>query len=536
MSDPLGEPAETIDSAVDQGGTAADSESSQTVDPTPSAPTAPQATTESVTTSTQQTQPEAPAQPPPQPSGESEPDSAPAPSGDGEGQSSDPVGAVSATSKQTSESVQATAGQSSDAAGQAPDPARPSDSGGAEASGSTDPLTESATGTTQSLHPLTEGADATLGATSSVTPPVEATLPEEAGFPSVAGAVDPVANATPDVGSGIDPTVGSGADHLVGTLGGTAPILPPPSFEAPASVFELPPTLAGASLDVPSHVANASLPPPLTPPDELGGTTGSLTDTAGGLTQQLAQAPDPLGQTLSDTLGAGTALPDASLPPPLTPPDELGGTTGSLTDTAADTFGTGGSHEIGESTRSLLDAVANGLSSTGAVYGRAAALVLLLGLMAMRLSSAMTVAAAYATAGIGESMRTGWLTSWGSVRCFAVNASRLVSAPFPSVARTGGGALGSPFQRLGQGALAEVAGLRPPNPFRGHPGPRAIVGSVTRRSARQLIGVLLLAAASLLALARLLERRGLLPRLRVCIAVIGTSVLVAVGIVLALAP
>ena len=531
MSDPLGEPTGTTDSVVDQGtsgtasatdqGTSATvSESSETVDPT-SSPASAQ-TTESVTT---------PAQPPPS----SEGTPATATSDDGEGQSSDPVGAVSTTSKDASESVQANAGQSSGAGGQALDTARPSDIGGTGAAGSTDPLTESAPGTTQPLHPLSESADATLGATSSVTPPMETTLPEGAGTSSVAGAADPLTRATHDVGSGIDPTVGSSADNFAGAPGGLEPVLQPLSFEAPANAFELPPTLGGAQVAV-AAVPDASLPPPLTPPDgplalkdELGGTTGTLTDTAGGLTQQLAQAPDPLGQTLSDTLGAGTAS-------PLTPPDELGGTTGTLTDTAAHTFGTGDSHEIGESTRSLLDAVANGLSSTGAVYGRAAALVLLLGLMAMRLSSAMTVATAYATAGIGESMRTGWLTSWGSVRCFAVNASRLISAPLPSVARIGGGALGGVFQPPGQGALGEVAGLRPPNPFRGYPGPRAIVDGGTGRSARQFLAALLLAGASLLAAARLLERRGLLQWVRLCIAVIGASILLAVGLVLALAP
>jgi hypothetical protein len=555
MSDPLGEPTGTTDSVVDQGtsgtasatdqGTSATgSESSETVDPTSSGPTSAQ-TTETVTTSAQKTEAEAPAQPPPPSEGKP----ATATSGDGEGQSSDPVGAVSTTSKEASESVQANAGQSSGAGGQALDTARPSDTGGTGAAGSTDPLTESAPGTTQPFHPLNESADATLGATSSVTPPMETTLPEGAGTSSVAGAADPLTRATHDVGSGIDPTVGSSADNFAGAPGGLEPVLQPLSFEAPANAFELPPTLGGAQVAV-AAVPDASLPPPLTPPDgplalkdELGGTTGTLTDTAGGLTQQLAQAPDPLGQTLSDTLGAGTALPDASLPPPLTPPDgplalkdELGGTTGTLTDTAAHTFGTGDSHEIGESTRSLLDAVANGLSSTGAVYGRAAALVLLLGLMAMRLSSAMTVATAYATAGIGESMRTGWLTSWGSVRCFAVNASRLVSAPLPSVARIGGGALGGVFQPPGQGALGEVAGLRPPNPFRGYPGPRAIVDGGTGRSARQFLAALLLAGASLLAAARLLERRGLLQWVRLCIAVIGASILLAVGLVLALAP
>jgi hypothetical protein len=532
MSDPLGEPTGSIDSVVDQGtsGTASAtdqgtsttvSESSETVDPTSSGPT-PAQTTEPVTTSAQKAEAEAPAQPPP--SSEGKPTTAT--SGDGEGQSSDPVGAVSTTSKEASESVQANAGQSSGAGGQAFDTARP---------GSTDPLTESAPGTTQPLHPLNESADATLGATSSVTPPIETTLPGGAGITSIPGAADPLTRATHDVGSGIDPTVGSSADNFVGAPGGLEPVLQPLSFEAPANAFELPPTLGGAQVAV-AGLPDASLPPPLTPPDELGGTTGSLTDTTGGLTLPLAQAPEPLGQTLADTVGAGTALPDASLPPPLTPPDELGGTTGSLTDTAADTFGTGGSHEIGESTRSLLDAVANGLSSTGAVYGRAAALVLLLGLMAMRLSSATTVAAAYATAGIGESMRTGWLTSWGSVRCFAVNASRLVSAPFPSVARIGGGALGGVFQPPGQGALGEVAGLRPRNPFRGYPGPRAIVDGGTGRSAGQFLAALLLAGASLLAAARLLERRGLLQRVRLCIAVIGASILLGVGIVLALAP
>jgi hypothetical protein len=364
---------------------------------------------------------------------------------------------------------------------------------------------------------------------------METTLPGGAGTTSIAGAADPLTRATHDVGSGIDPTVGSSADNFAGAPGGLEPVLQPLSFEAPANAFELPPTLGGAQAAV-AALPDAGLQPPLTPPDGLGGTTGLLTDTTGGLTQPLAQASDPFGQTLTDTLGAGTALPDASLQPPLTPPDGLGGTTGLLTDTAADTFGTGGSHEIGESTRSLLDAVANGLSSTGAVYGRAAALVLLLGLMAMRLSSAMTVATAYATVGIGESMRTGWLTSWGSVRCFAVNASRLISAPLPSVARIGGGALGGVFQPPGQGALGEVAGLRPPNPFRGYPGPRAIVDGGTGRSARQFLGALLLAGASLLAAARLLERRGLLQRVRLCIAVMGASILLGVGIVLALAP
>jgi hypothetical protein len=478
MSDPLGEPTGSIDSVVDQGtsGTASatdqgtsttGSESSETVDPTSSGPT-PAQTTEPVTTSAQKTEAEAPAQPPP--SSEGKPTTAT--SGDGEGQSSDPVGAVSTTSKEASESVQANAGQSSGAGGQAFDTARP---------GSTDPLTESVPGTTQPLHPLNESADATLGATSSVTPPMETTLPGGAGTTSIPGAADPLTRATHDVGSGIDPTVGSSADNFVGAPGGLEPVLQPLSFEAPANAFELPPTLGGAQVAV-------------------------------------------------------AGLPDASLPPPLTPPDELGGTTGSLTDTAADTFGTGGSHEIGESTRSLLDAVANGLSSTGAVYGRAAALVLLLGLMAMRLSSATTVAAAYATAGIGESMRTGWLTSWGSVRCFAVNASRLVSAPLPSVARIGGGALGGVFQPPGQGALGEVAGLRPPNPFRGYPGPRTIIDGGTGRSAGRLLAALLLAGASLLAAARLLERRGLLQRVRLGIAVMGASILLGVGIVLALAP
>jgi hypothetical protein len=146
------------------------------------------------------------------------------------------------------------------------------------------------------------------------------------------------------------------------------------------------------------------------------------------------------------------------------------------------------------------------------------------------------VAAAYATAGIGESMRTGWLTSWGSVRCFAVNAFRLVSAPLPSVERIGGAALGGVYQPPGQGALGEVAGLRAPNPFRGYPGPRAIVNGGTGRSAGKFLGAILLAGASLLAAARLLERRGLLQRLSICLAVMGASILLAVGIVLVLAP
>jgi hypothetical protein len=439
--------------------------------------------------------------------------------------------------------VQATAGQGSDGAGQALDTVRSSDPGGILAAGSTDPLTESATGTSQSLHPLTEGADATLGAASSVTPPVETTLPEGAGITSVAGAADPVASATSDVVSRIDPTIGAGAGDLIG-----APILQPLSFEAPASAFELPPTLAGAGFDLPSQVAMSPVPdgglPPLGLPDELGGTTGSLTDTVGGLTQPLAQAPDPLGQTLADTVGTEMPVPGGGLPPltppdgppPLGLPDELGGTTGSLTDTAADTFGTGVSHEFGESTRSVVDAVANGLSSTAAVYGRAAALVLLLGLMAMRMSTTMTAAAAYANAGIGESIRTGWLTSWGSVRCLAVNASRVVSASFPSVTPTGGRAVGGVLQPSGRGVLGGLAELRPPNPFRRHPSPGSIGGGVARGSARLFLGALVLAGTSLLAAARLLQRRGRLLRLRLCVAVIGASVLVAVGIVLALVP
>jgi hypothetical protein len=240
---------------------------------------------------------------------------------------------------------------------------------------------------------------------------------------------------------------------------------------------------------------------------------------------------------LVDTIGGGMTGPDVGLPQPLTLPDELGGTTGSAVDSTPDTF-VGVSHDFGESTRSVLDAVANGLSTTAAVYGRAAALVVLLGFMAMRMSTAISATAAYATAGIGDSIRTGWLTSWGTVRCLSANASRAVSAPFLSAssASTSARTLGTVFQSSGRDVLGGLGDMQPRNPFRRDPSPPATGRRAGSTSSGRFLIALLLAAAGPLVAARELWRRRLLMRLTLFLAVLGASILIAVGTVLALVP
>lgn len=287
--------------------------------------------------------------------------------------------------------------------------------------------------------------------------------------------------------------------------------------------------------------------PALGLPDELGGTTGSLADTAGGLTQTAGESAEQVGSP-------GVGLVDSPVQPLLGLPNGDAAATdtnpflGGTDTTVEPVIGAGQSHGIDESAGSLLDSIANGLSSSAAVYGRAAALVLLLGLMAARLSATMTAVAAYATAGVGESVRTGWLTSWGSARCLVVNASRAVAVPFasafqgaPSPASAGG--QGRPVRRSGGGALGAFVRRRPPWPFQGHLGPRGIPGSVKGAGLADFLRVLLWVAGGLLALAavpaRMLGRGRLLvlsAPLKLSFAVAGVSTLLVVGIVLLSAP
>jgi hypothetical protein len=262
--------------------------------------------------------------------------------------------------------------------------------------------------------------------------------------------------------------------------------------------------------------------------------------------QPFVQAVDPLEPTVSGVGGPVLGLPDPAVGP------LLGATNGApdvpvgpIDASVQPVVGAGAPHGFGESVRSAMDAIANGLAATSSAPARLAAMVFLLGLLAARLSGTVSAVAGYAFAGTGVSVRSAWLTSWGSARCLVVNASQAMSTSFVSTASARGSSF-SASRRSGSnggGVLAALTERGPLRPFDGGVNPRGIFGSVGDSGLGRFMRVLLFIAAGLLALAalpaRALRERGfpwLRMGLRLSFAVIAASILLALGVVLLVAP
>jgi hypothetical protein len=315
----------------------------------------------------------------------------------------------------------------------------------------------------------------------------------------------------------------------------------------------LQPTLPGL-LDPVADLPNPAVQPLLDPTDGLTGTTQAITQTADGTVQPLVQTTDPLQPTLPGLLDPVADLPNPAVQPLLDPTGGVAGNAGALAETAdgvaaQPVIGVEEPHGLAESVRSAVDSIANGLAATSSASARLAALVFLLGVMAARLSSTASAVAGYAFAGAGVSIRSAWLTSWGSARCLVVNASQAMSTSFGSTAsapassfsgsrRSAGAAV-----RRGGGVLTALAERGPLHPFAGGATPRRIPGRVGDSGLGHFLKVLFFIAAGLLALAalpaRAFRRRGvpsLRTGLRLSFAVTAVAIMVGMGVVLLLAP
>jgi hypothetical protein len=497
---------------------------SEPAEPAPTVPDSPEPTTESVTSSVQQ----APTEPPP------------------------PSIEPSEVTPQA-DSVQSIAGEATGTGGQTPDGSDGSEAGLTPAGGATDPVSEPAGGTADTTNPV---ADPTP--TVDAQPPV-ANLDETVPAPTdtsgpVAGPTDAVAGATGDISQAADPLVSGGtsaldpvvhaADAGQPTVGSTEPILEPVSFDAPSNILQLPANLDAGVVD-----PVVGLPDPLVAP-LLGATegvagSGAVAETVDGVVQPLVQVVDPLEPTASGVVDPVVGLPDPLVAPLLGAPDGANDVPMQAIDAAQPVFGAGAPHGLGESVRSAVDAIASGLAATSSAPARLAALVFLLGVMAARLSGTVSAVAGYAFAGAGVSVRSAWLTSWGSARCLVVNASQTMSTPFVSTASSPGSSFSAARRPRGNGSgvLAVLAGRGPLRPFDGSLNPRGILGSVGDSGLSRFLRVLLFIAAGLLTLAvlpaRALRRRGfpwLRTGLRLSFAVIAASILLALGVVLLIAP
>jgi hypothetical protein len=603
MSDPLVQPADAVD-AVDQTASTTVSSTSDPVDPASGAPTAPEPTTTSVDTSVAPTP-----EPPTTSSVDTSVAPTPAPptgSGDATlsvdtGSSQD--GGASVAGGSTGGVVESTTG-TNDVVPQVTTGVDPT-AGGTTGVDPTAGGTPQVTTTVDELAPQGDG----LSSLGGIDPTMGSLGSQGDALTPIAG-VDPVTSATHEVIGGLDPSAAGGlldpavpgVDTTGATVGGLDPLLQPISFDAPPNTFELPPSLGQGALDVTPQAGMEQLTDPvLGLPGPSGGGAGSLADAAGGLTQPVVDPTDPLGGALTGA-APGTVVPDPGALPPTGLPDPLGGTGGvtqpvldptdplggALTGAAPGTvvpdpgalpptglpdplggasgadlgahpllgppdpaFGPGGPHGIGDSVRSVLDAIANGVSSSAAAHGRIVALALLLGLMAARLSGAVTAFAGYAVAGVGTSIRTGWLTSFGPARCAVVNAARIASLPFasaslsPPLSPRGRAAAPSVRERIG-GVLGVTAGPLAPfhrtlGPFPGRGRLEGIVGAAPGTGFGRFLRLLLIAAGGLLAVAalqaRALARRHLplmMERMSLLLAVIGVSMLIGVGVVLLL--
>ena len=523
VSDPLVQVAEPLEPVVGDAATET-VVSEPSGDQSPTVPASPETTTESATVPVPEAPP-APAEPPP-PSTETS-QSTPADADVAQGgqppvsTETDSVASGQVESAQTN-ADDATGGGGGGGGGGTLDPAPLSD-GGTPAGGA-DSVLPQADGSGQVTDPTGLVAGATGGVSDSA-----GSLDGAGGGP-----LDPVAQAA-DAGG--QPMIGS-----------SEPMLESVSFEAPPGILQPPPSLDAGGLDT-----NMGLPDPgaqtlLDPAQGAAAQAEALTARTEAAVQPLVQALPPAEPPLPGGLDTNMGLPDPGA-------QNLVQAAGDATnvpvasDAAPPFSGAEESHGLGESIRSAMDAIANGLAATSSATARLAALVFLLGVMAARLSGTASTVAGYAFASAGVSMRSAWLTSWGSARCVVLNAPRAISASFRSPASVPGESFSAsrPFTRpVGNGSggvLGALVERGPLRPFDRPLNPRGILGGVENSRFGRFLRVLLLTAAGLLALAalpaRALRRRGIrLPRtaLRLTFAVVALSILLAVGVVLAFAP
>jgi hypothetical protein len=453
------------------------------------------------------------------------------------------------------DSVEPTASQATDTGGQTPDGSDGSGAGPTPAGGATDPVSEPAGGTADATNPVADPTP-TVDAQPPVANPAE-TIPAQADTSGlVGGPTDAIAGATGDVSQATDPLVSGGtsaldpvvqsADAGQPTLASTEPILEPVSFDAPSNILQLPANLDAGVVDPVVGLPDPVVAPLLGATEGVAGSAGAVAETADGVVQPLVQVVDPLEPTVSGVVDPVVGLPDPVVAPLLGAPEGATDVPMQAIDAAAQpVFGAGAPHGLGESVRSAVDAIASGLAATSSAPARLVALVFLLGVMAARLSGTVSAVAGYAFAGAGVSIRSAWLTSWGSARCLVVNASQTMSTSFVSTASSPGSSFSAArrSRRSGSGVLAALAEPGPLRPFDGSLNPRGILGSVGDSGLSRFLKALLFIAAGLLTLAmlpaRTLRRRGfpwLRTGLRLSFAVIAASILLALGVVLLVAP
>jgi hypothetical protein len=355
--------------------------------------------------------------------------------------------------------------------------------------------------------------------------------------------LDPVAgptHAVAEAAGGLAQPVGGIAEPVVAAA---APVLDPVAGPTHA-VAEAAGGLAQPVGGIAEPVVAAAAPVL----DPVAGPTHAVAEAAGGLAQPVGGIAEPVTEPITSNLAPHIPAADSYLRGADAGFSSAVGAGLSPQETAVAAAGDPGG--IGGVVGSILDSVADGSLAPPAGtahYASVVALVAALGFTASRFGSAVSSLAGSSGGGIRLGVRLAWLAAWDSSRCVIASTSGLAGTSSPAIlaSATSAGVGGFPAKESAAGGTSAARAGETVRSFLGQivapgrpegsplPGPMSPAWSFGR-----LLRGLLLLAGGLLGLAVFpVRHRGQMSEspVRVSLAVIAISILIAMGVVLLVA-